>query len=114
MDTKEAEMLVKESLQRAGLSLDAPVRKVSIKCIKEAYPIYDLKFEKHLETLNDYLGQFENMILFGRQGLFVHDNTHHSMQMAYSAVKCLDSEGSFDHRKWKSYLKKFESHVVED
>ena len=56
----------------------------------------------------------KNLLVFGRQGLFVHDNTHHALYMAYSAVDCLDSAGFFDHEKWNEYREEFKSHVVVD
>ena len=34
--------------------------------------------------------------VFGRQGLFAHDNTHHALAMAYAAVDCLREDGTFD------------------
>jgi hypothetical protein len=56
----------------------------------------------------------ENLLHFGRQGLFVHDNTHHALYMAYAAVKCLKNNGSFDRDQWKVFRQVFDSHVVED
>ena len=114
MGQEEAKSVVVESLNRAGLLIGSDVKEIVIRKIKQAYPIYDLGFESHLETLNHYFGTFQNMILFGRQGLFVHDNTHHALHMAYSASECVDSEGKFDHNLWSNYLMEFESHVVED
>lgn len=114
MGLEEAKSIVIESLKKAGLSIDSDVNEIVIRKIKQAYPIYDLGFESHLETLNHYFANFQNMILFGRQGLFVHDNTHHALHMAYSAAECIDLKGNFDHNLWSNYLIEFESHVVED
>ena len=50
----------------------------------------------------------------GRQGLFVHDNTHHALYMARAAVACLRDDGSFDERAWQREREIFETHVVED
>jgi hypothetical protein len=54
------------------------------------------------------------LITFGRQGLFAHDNTHHTMAMAYALVDALRPDGSFDRDSWARARKAFESHVVED
>ena len=36
--------------------------------------------------MDRWLGELERLLTFGRQGLFVHDNTHHALYMAYAAV----------------------------
>jgi hypothetical protein len=53
------------------------------------------------------------LLVYGRQGLFAHDNTHHALFMAYSAVDCLTTKG-FDLARWAEYRETFKSHVVED
>lgn len=111
---EELAELVKDSLRNAEIPITAPIRKVVVKRIKHAYPIYETGFEKNFQLLNEYLEGFENLLTFGRQGLFVHDNTHHALYMAYSAANCLDNNGNFDKQKWLEYRHEFESHVVED
>jgi len=54
------------------------------------------------------------VLTLGRQGLFAHDNTHHTLAMAYAAVGCLSPEGKFDHARWAEHRQEFETHVVED
>jgi hypothetical protein len=54
------------------------------------------------------------MLSFGRQGLYVHDNTHHAIYMALAAVQCLRDDGSVDRTLWASKREIFEKHVVED
>ena len=49
-----------------------------------------------------------------RQGLFAHDNTHHTLEMAYAAADCLSKDGSFDRASWARHRQEFETHVVED
>src|SRR5438270_258859 len=71
-------------------------------------------FEVDLEQVDDWLGQFEKLITFGRQGLFAHDNAHHALYMAYCAVDCMQSNGGFQWDQWKEFRHEFESHVVED
>jgi hypothetical protein len=55
-----------------------------------------------------------NVTSFGRLGLFVHDNTHHAMRMAYDAVDCLRPDGSLDSAAWSRARARFTEHVVED
>lgn len=106
--------LVGESLLTAGIPLTVPVRRIVSRRLRYAYPIYRQGYEAFFSRLDGWVGQFERLLSFGRQGLFAHDNTHHALYMAYSAVKCLEPSGSFDSQRWVAYRTEFESHVVED
>lgn len=112
-DHELGELLV-EALEKAGLPVTVPIEEVFTRRLPFAYPIYDRGFEGHFEVLHQYLKRFTNLLSFGRQGLFVHDNTHHALYMARSAVDCLGEDGIFHQDKWQEYLKIFETHVVED
>ena len=112
-DSELGELAV-EALAQAGIPVQSSIRSVLVKRLRYAYPIYRQGYEHHFSRLDDWISQFERVLSFGRQGLFAHDNTHHALYMAYSAVKCLDSLGSFDHDRWAGYRTVFESHVVED
>ena len=79
-----------------------------------AYLIYQRGYEEHFGVLAEWLANLDRVLIFGRQGLFAHDNTHHALAMAYAAVDCLDPSGTFDQRRWEQYLVQFQSHVVED
>jgi protoporphyrinogen oxidase len=106
--------LVKASLARAGLPIRAPVRSVTTRRLAQAYPIYRVGFEHDLALLDQWLEGFEGLLTFGRQGLFVHDNTHHALFMAYAAAECLAPDGSFDKVRWRHYRRLFDRHVVVD
>jgi hypothetical protein len=80
-----------------------------------AYPIYGWGYNVHLAQIDHWLNGISNLLCFGRQGLFAHDNTHHALFMARAAVDCLGEDGGFDKDKWQNYYRKiFETHVVED
>jgi protoporphyrinogen oxidase len=96
----------------AGIPLPAPPTAVMVRRIRQAYPIYMKGYEVPFGILDRWAATVPNLLVYGRQGLFAHDNTHHALYMAYSAVDCLN--GSFDQAKWARYRKIFESHVVED
>jgi protoporphyrinogen oxidase len=106
--------LVQEALERAGLPIRAPVKEVRTRRLRHAYPIYRRDYDTHLDRLDELLGGIEGLVTFGRQGLFAHDNTHHALYMAYSAVDCLRDDGSFDRERWTGFRRVFETHVVED
>ncbi len=113
---KDAELgrLVLKSLNAAGIPVKTKVTELLVRRIRHAYPIYERGYEKHFEITDKYLNNIPSLLSFGRQGLFVHDNTHHALYMAYKAIECLDQSGNFDKNLWHQYRKIFESHVVED
>lgn len=113
MQDTELAALVTEDLARAGLPLERPPIGVLVRKIARAYPIYLTGYEKPMGTLEAWTSQVPRLLVYGRQGLFAHDNLHHALFMAYSAVDCLNG-GSFDTSKWDSYRKIFATHVVED
>jgi len=100
-------------MARADLPEPKVVRTVTRR-LRYAYPVYTLDYEKSFATMDRWLDGIEGVLTFGRQGLFAHDNTHHTLAMAYDAVKCFSPEGKFDHALWGEYRKEFETHVVED
>jgi protoporphyrinogen oxidase len=103
-----------EWLGLAGLPVKARVRKTVTRKLRQAYPTYRAGYETHFTKVDEWVGGIEGLLTFGRQGLFAHDNTHHALYMAFSAVDCLKKDGTFDSAKWREYRKIFETHVVED
>ncbi len=101
-------------LHKAGLPVHCRVITGFSKRLPFIYPIYDLAFADHLQTLEDHLSHFPRLIRLGRQGLFVHDNTHHTIEMAYKASQCLDDDGRWSGEKWQRHLESFAQNVVED
>ena len=114
MSDDELGGVVAESLAAAGLPIQSVVRRTLTRRLSHAYPLYRTGYEERFDTIDGWLDGFENLLTFGRQGLFAHDNTHHALFMAWSAVDCLDCEGRFDRERWHAYRRVFESHVVED
>ena len=113
MSTSELAEVVIGDLERAALPLPVEPHHVEVRRLPQAYPIYDLGFEEPLQRLEAWLTGLPGFLTFGRQGLFVHDNTHHALFMAYCAVDCL-ADGEWNSDKWEGYCRIFETHVVED
>lgn len=112
-DSELGEM-VTAALAYAGIPLQARLLGVETRRLRQAYPIYRQGYEVSFDVMDRWIHQSDNLLSFGRQGLFAHDNTHHALYMAYSAVQCLDRDGNFDTKRWQSYRKVFETHVVVD
>jgi protoporphyrinogen oxidase len=106
--------LVCDSLAKCGLPVQANILSVTTRRLPYAYPIYRRSFERYFEALDTWASGLDDVLTFGRQGLFAHDNTHHALAMAYAAVDCFEQSGLFDATRWQSYRAEFAKHVVED
>ncbi|MGE5834626.1 MAG: protoporphyrinogen/coproporphyrinogen oxidase [Acidobacteriota bacterium] len=105
--------LVKEGLARTDLPIQAPIVEIAVRRLPAAYPIYRIGYEANFERVDAWVTGLKDVLSFGRQGLYAHDNTHHALFMAQAAVDCLKS-GAFDAAAWQRYRRVFETHVVED
>jgi protoporphyrinogen oxidase len=114
MTDEELGRRMQEWLASVNLSVEVPVLKVLTKRLRFAYPVYNRDYEQHFSRVDEWFAGIENLLTFGRQGLFAHDNTHHAMQMAYAASDCFMPDGGLDRARWAEHRKEFESHVVED
>jgi protoporphyrinogen oxidase len=106
--------LVAESLGAAQLPITCGIRRVVVRRLPHAYPVYTRDYRGHFDRIDEWLQTVDGLVTFGRQGLFVHDNTHHTLAMAYAATDCIAPDGSFDRARWDAHRRSFESHVVED
>jgi protoporphyrinogen oxidase len=113
MSDEELGKVVERDLARSGIPLPRPPIGVFSRKLRQAYPIYTMGYETSLTRLDSWVEGVPGFLSYGRQGLFAHDNTHHALFMAYSAVDCL-VDGTFDRAKWSDYRKVFATHVVED
>jgi len=111
---EQLEKLLLQSLRTAGIPPQARVLGVETRRLRFAYPIYTKGYESFFDQIDQWVSRLDRLTTFGRQGLFAHDNTHHALFMAYSAVKCLDSQAGFDANRWRNFRKIFATHVVED
>jgi protoporphyrinogen oxidase len=105
--------LVVDALEGARLP-PAVVRSVTSRRLPNAYPVYRVGYERHLAVLDRWASSLERVITFGRQGLFVHDNSHHALAMAWAAVEAITAAGDVDRDAWTRARAGFAGHVVED
>lgn len=106
--------LVRDDLDRAGLGPVKGTLAVHIERLPHAYPIYTRGYRESFDALDHWVDGISGLVTFGRQGLFAHDNTHHTMGMAYALVECLGADGAFDRDGWARARNGFEANVVED
>jgi protoporphyrinogen oxidase len=114
MSDYELGALVCQDLVRAGLGPLPQVVTVATRRLPQAYPLYTKGYRGAFEQIDDWVGGIGGLVTFGRQGLFVHDNTHHTLAMAYALVDCFRDDASFDADRWMQARATFEANVVED
>lgn len=107
-----ADRLVDE-LARVGLP---PLRvvDVAVRRAPHVYPVYRPGFDADLATMEAWAGALPGVVTFGRQGLFVADNTHHVLAMGQALAGALRPDGSFDRAAWHGARERFRAFVVED
>ena len=112
-DTELAALVLRD-LETAGLPVHVAVRNVVVRRLAQAYPIYTRSYREHFDRIDRWVETIDGLLTFGRQGLFAHDNTHHTLAMAYAAEECVSDDGTIDRAQWQTHRRAFESHVVED
>jgi protoporphyrinogen oxidase len=103
-----------QSLAASGLPSELKIREVTSRRLPQAYPIYTSDYGQHFDRVDRWANNIDGLVTFGRQGLFAHDNTHHTLAMAYALNKCLNDAGTLDHVRWAAHRREFEQHIVED
>jgi len=114
MEDHELGSVVCDALGAADIPVMTPILQVVTRRLSHAYPFYTLGYEMYFHEIDGWVSKISNLLTFGRQGLFAHDNTHQALYMAYAAADCLDTSGSFNWRRWSKFRRVFETHVVED
>ncbi|MBN1413371.1 MAG: FAD-dependent oxidoreductase [Spirochaetales bacterium] len=112
-DDEEIIGRVLSDLSKAGLPAEEYLDYGFVKRLDNIYPVYDMQSESNINTVTGYLDTLKGFVSLGRQGLFVHDNTHHTMDMGYKAADCL-KDGDFDYGLWEIYREEFKTNIVED
>lgn len=110
----DAALLSQVRAQIAGLGLPDPGEKGEVRRLPNAYPVYQRGSEEAFVALSDWLDTKSRIVSFGRQGLFAHDNTHHTMAMAREAVACVSDDLRIDEDAWLAARASFADHIVED
>lgn len=105
--------LVADALVGQGLPDPTPTA-VAVRRVDHVYPVYELGHDEHQRVLESWADDRDELVLFGRQALFAHDNTHHGLAMGRAAASCIGPGGSFDRDRWANWRERFRDHVVED
>lgn len=101
-------------MNAAGLPIKCRIRTRFIRRNPKIYPVYDMDHAQWFWTIDNYLKRLSGLVCLGRQALFVHDNVHHAIGMAYRAAECLGPQLDWDARRWRNYRQEFKKNTVED
>ncbi len=113
-EDSEAALGARVATELAALGLpDAAPTEVVVRRLPRVYPLYRPGFLWDLSGLELWAAAQPRLLTFGRQGLFVPDNTHHALAMAWAAAAALRGD-RFDAHAWSRSLATFRQHVVED
>ncbi len=110
----ELAQVVLRALERAGIPFTGRVQGVTARRLAQAYPVYARGFQEHFQVLDEWTDSLDGVVTLGRQGLFAHDNTHHTLAMAYAAASCVDEQGRFHRDRWREHRLAFSEFIVED
>ena len=76
-----------ESLERLGYIKGREVLESVVLRVPQAYPLFEIGYEKHLDVMYDYVAQFTNLHIAGRAGQFKYYNMDHAID---SGMKTAD------------------------
>ena len=103
-----------EDLRKSGMPVTVPINAVFTKRLSHAYPVYALDYDRNLAQIERHLDRIPNLIRFGRQAIFLHDNIHHALTMGYMAADCMEADGNWNRDRWRAATSQFHSFTVED
>lgn len=104
---------VRRALVAEGLPDPDPVA-IELRHLPRVYPVHRPGTADALAAVEAWVERHAGLVTFGRQGLFVPDNTHHALAMGWAAADALQADGSFDRAAWRQARDGFRGHVVED
>lgn len=85
-DDQLKEMTVKH-LAQLGFIQNEDVLDSCVLRLCNAYPIFDVGYQKHCDTIMNYLNGFSNLHVVGRGGLFKYYNMDHAMESGINAAE---------------------------
>jgi protoporphyrinogen oxidase len=77
--------LAKAEMEKIGIIESADVLDACVIRVPKTYPAYFGAYDR-FDELRDYIDQFDNLFLVGRNGMHKYNNQDHSMLTAMTAV----------------------------
>ncbi len=73
-------------LEDEGICTKEEIVETHVLRTRHGYPVFDLGFEPHLESVQNFVASLENVQSVGRQGGFCYPNMHSAMRMGANAA----------------------------
>lgn len=83
-------------LEHMGILTRAQVAEGFVVRSSKAYPVIEIGYERHIDTIKKWLGSFENLLPIGRSGMFKYNNQDHAMYTGILAARTALGLGRFD------------------
>jgi protoporphyrinogen oxidase len=109
LSDRELIALATRELAGLGLADSGTVEYGTVLRQKKAYPVYDRDYRQHLQVIEKFLANFDNLQTIGRNGMHRYNNQDHSMLTGILAARNLLGE---KHDLWtvnteRSYYEEF-------
>jgi protoporphyrinogen oxidase len=92
MTDSELVRLAARELAATGIAREELVSDGVVVRLPKAYPVYDEEYPQSVAAIRDYLDQFVNLQVIGRNGMHRYNNMDHSMLTGMMAVRNLSGE----------------------
>ncbi len=76
-----------DNLEQLGFIKRHEVIDSAVVRVPNAYPLFDVGYEKRCDEINEYLGKFQNLHLAGRCGMFRYYNMDHAVASGMEAAE---------------------------
>lgn len=104
-----------EQMERTGLFRADEVDEAIVYRLPFGYPLYSLDYHERLDAIFAGLRPIENLLTSGRQGLFNHNNTDHSIFMGLRAADALtNDDGRTPAERWYDTVEQFKHFRIVD
>lgn len=90
--------LAAQEIEKLGLASESDIEDGVVIRQPQAYPVYDQHYRQHLQVIQDYLADFDNLQTIGRNGMHRYNNQDHSMLTGMLAVSNVMGE---EHDLWE-------------
>jgi len=87
MDQEAIVNFAKEELEKMNLAKKEKITESFSYKMKYVYPVYDLEYKNYLNKILNYLKNFSNLQLVGRNGIFRYNNMDHSVLTGLYAAR---------------------------
>jgi protoporphyrinogen oxidase len=87
LSDEQLKALARREIVKLGFAQEEEITDAAVVRQKKAYPVYDPAYRGHLDRLRDWLLQFENLQMVGRNGLHKYNNQDHAMLTSLYAVR---------------------------